>query len=206
MAQTFSNDEKVDMIDCYFKSNRNSQLASDLYFELYPERQQPHRTIFGRIVNNLRNNGCFEIKRGRYQTRAVERRNIIREIVNNNPQISTRKIDQETRIPKSSVERILQAEKFHPYKPIIVQKLNENDYPRRLEFCNWYLQKCQEDEGFWSKVLWTDETRFTNCGIFNKHNHHHWATENPKLVAERRFQVRFGFNVWCGLIGKKIFF
>ena len=148
MAQTFSNDEKTDMLECYFKSNRNSQLASDMYLELYPERQQPHRTIFGRIVNNLRNNGCFEKKRGLYHTDSVERGNIIQEAVNNNPRISVRKAEQETRVPKSSVHRILHAKKFHPYKPIIVQKLNENDYPRRLEFCRWYLQKCREDEAF----------------------------------------------------------
>ena len=94
MAQTFSNDEKTDMLECYFKSNRNSQLASDMYLELYPERQQPHRTIFGRIVNNLRNNGCFEKKRGLYHTDSVERGNIIQKAVNNSPRISVQKAEQ----------------------------------------------------------------------------------------------------------------
>jgi hypothetical protein len=197
-------EEKVDMIECYFKSNRNSQTASDLYFELYPERAQPHRTIFARIVNNLRTYGSFEKKRDTYQTNNAERRDIVLETVNHNPNISVRRVDEETRIPKSSVHRILKDNNFHPFKPLIVQKLNENDFPRRIEFCRWYVQKCQDDGQFQSKVLWTDETRVTNCGVFNKHNYHYWAAQNPHLIEQRRFQNRFGFNVWCGMIGKII--
>lgn len=92
--------------------------------------------------------------------------------------------------------------KYHPYKPTIVQGLQEGDFDRRVDFCNWYHRKCQENPDFSDNVVWTDETRFTNCGVFNKKNHHYWARENPHTYDPRRCQVRFGFNVWCGIIGK----
>lgn len=201
MAHKFSNEEKFDMLECYLKVNRNSQNASASYLEKFPERMQPHRTVFGRIVSNLLNYGSFYNKRDRYDIDNVDRTNNILEVVNNNPRISVRQIAGETNIPKTTVHKTLKQRKYHPYKPTIVQALNNNDFRRRLEFCRWYNQKCEEQPDFQSRVIWTDESRFTNCGVFNKHNYHHWATENPHVTTQRRFQTRFGFNVWCGMIG-----
>lgn len=202
MAHTYSNEEKVDMLDVYFKANRNTENACTRYAERFPERQQPHRTIFRRLVSNLQNFGSFEQKRANYEVNDADtRQNTILQNVRNSPSTSVRRVARETGISKSTVHRTLKENKYHPYKPTIVQGLSDNDYHRRLQFSRWYLQKCEDDANFPRKILWTDETRFTNCGVFNRHNYHHWSTENPHLVNQRRFQVRFGFNVWCGLIG-----
>jgi hypothetical protein len=207
MAAHYSNEEKLDMIECYFASQRNSNIALDRYFENYPERQQPNLQYFSKLVRNLLNFGSFEKPRPKSYAKENEvRDNNIQEYFNENPTTSTREADREINVPKSTIHRVLKKSKYRPYKPTIVQGLQEADYPRRITFSNWFINKCHEFPNFYNNVIWTDETRFTNCGVFNRHNHHHWATENPELRAQRRLQTRFGFNVWCGIFGKIAFF
>lgn len=202
MAVNYSNDEKLDMIEVYFKANRNTQAAAHAYEEQFPERHQPDERHFRFLVVNLLAYGSFSKPKPKtYIKNNDERDAVIVENVRNNPETWVRIIEEQTTIPKSTAHLVLQKHRFHPYKPRIVQGLHGNDFIRRTTFCNWFISKCQEIPDFQSKVLWTDETRFTNCGIFNKHNHHYWSTENPHQLEERRLQTRFRFNVWCGIIG-----
>lgn len=62
----------------------------------------------------------------------------------------------------------------------------------------------QQNPEFQNQILWTDETKFTNCGMFNRRNEHLWMQENRRRLGERRSQRKFGFNVWCGIIGSRI--
>lgn len=204
MALRFTSEEKFDMLECYIKNNRNATMALNSYTENYPERQQPNKRYFSKLVANLRMCGSFEQPRAKNYERDNNRDNQIINYFNDNPTSSTRVGNRELNIPRTTIRRVLKKNKYHPYKPTIVQGLQEDDFVRRLEFCNWYVNKCQEDANFSSTVIWTDETYFSNCGVFNKHNYHHWATENPGLRAQRRLQTRFGINVWCGIYGKKV--
>ncbi|KAJ8935004.1 hypothetical protein NQ318_012656 [Aromia moschata] len=52
--------------------------------------------------------------------------------------------------------------------------------------------------------LFSDESRFTNLGMFNKNNSRYWAREYPHLFRQGAFQERFGINVWMGVIGTRI--
>lgn len=158
--------------------------------------------MFSTLVANLLAYGSFGKPRPKeYQKNNDNRNRNIQEYFAENPTSSTRVAKQELNIPKSTIHDVLKRAHYHPYKPTIVQGLNEGDSQRRLQFCHWYRNKCQENPIFFKNVIWTDETHFTNCGIFNKHNHHHWAVENPQLRTQRRLQIRFGFNVWCGIFG-----
>lgn len=77
----------------------------------------------------IRNNGCFQkIYTYIYHADSIEIVNIIEET--ECPELSNRKVNQETIISKSSLHRILQDKQFYPYKPIIVQKLDKNVQPK----------------------------------------------------------------------------
>jgi hypothetical protein len=205
MAMRYTSEEKFDILECYITCNRNANLAIARYLELYPERQQPGPRLFARLVINLRTHGSFEIPTPKNYQRDNEARdeNILNHF-NANPKTSTRKAATDMNVPRTTIQRVLKKNKYRPYKPTIVQGLKDTDYPRRVEFSNWFVRQCQEIPNFSRKIIWTDETFFSNCGVFNRHNRHFWATENPHEVAERRLQVRFGFNVWCGMYGKLI--
>lgn len=200
----FSHDEKTDMFIIYVQCRRNTTEASSIYFNRYPERRQPHRTLFPRLEKNLREFGSFVQRRTHYKKQTEVAEVNVLAAVENEPTTSVRKIANECGLPKSTVNVILKKHKYHPYKPTILQGLHPGDTERRLNFCNWFLNEFRRDQSFHLNILWTDETRFTNNGIYNRHNFHHWADANPKIIKESRFQEKFGFNCWCGILGDQL--
>jgi len=73
-----------------------------------------------------------------------------------------------------------------------------------MEFCRWLLREYNTDNRFCSRILFTDESLFTREGIFNAHNMHYWAEENPFVVRERNLQIRWKLNIWAGIIGDQL--
>ncbi|KAJ8915349.1 hypothetical protein NQ315_008236 [Exocentrus adspersus] len=55
-----------------------------------------------------------------------------------------------------------------------------------------------------SPVLFTDESSFANTGRENRHNYHHYADQNPRLMREDDHQHRFKVNVWAGICGEYV--
>jgi hypothetical protein len=82
-----------------------------------------------------------------------------------------------------------------------MQGLCVEDFPRRVQFCQWLLQRCLNQPHFVSQVLFTDEASFTRDGFFNCRNSHVWADENPHATVVANHQWRFAVNVWAGIIG-----
>jgi len=85
-----------------------------------------------------------------------------------------------------------------------VQQLQPNDFERRLEFVAHLIVRLEDDPHFLSKILWTDEAKFHNNGQVNHHNHHYWSDENPHWATETNRQIRWGVNVWLGIIDTHI--
>lgn len=113
------------------------------------------------------------------------------------PQASIRSAQDNLGVSVSSVHRILKKYKWHDYKFTKVQHLHPQDGAARVEFCEMFLVKIQEDENFKKKVIWTDEAKFSREGIFNTRANHFWGDENPHLTKEQNFQVKFSFNVFA---------
>lgn len=205
MAEHFSYEEKFDMLCCFIKSHKNAEQAERQYLHRYPERRQPNKSIFHRLVSNLKNHGSFNkpiINRNKLVNSEYQLNVLL--AVNENDTISTRCIEREHGVPKSTTQRILSRENYHPYKYRVCHSLLPGDRPRRRTFCEWFTRKCDEDEHFSSKILWSDETYISNNGVFNRRNQHYWSTHNQFRIRPLRHQNRFGFNVWCGIMGRNI--
>ena len=52
---------------------------------------------------------------------------------------------------------------------------------------------------FHNSVLFTDELSFTKECLFNTHNEHVWAGNNPHLTTLSKYQERFSVNVSAGI-------
>lgn len=201
----FSNEEKFDMLSCFILSYRNCYEAERMYLMKYPERRQPNRRTFSKLVTNLKEYGAFKKPvLSRKKTSNEEKVNNVLLAVIENPGISTREIEENVGVAKSTTQFILRKQKWHPYKYRLCQGLRPGDAGRRRTFCEWYTRKCHDNGDFPYQIIWSDESMVTKNGIFNRRNHHYWATENPRLVKEVRHQVRFGFNMWAGIVGKRI--
>lgn len=191
---------KFDMLAVYAQSNFNCRLACQRYQELYPQRRPPHFTYFGKLHRRIQTTGMLKRKYRREGQVDNDRNLDILLEVTNDPPTSLRQISSNLNVTYYWAQKTLKNHKYHPYRFNISQTLHEGDSERRLLFCRWLLRNVEQDEHFAQKILWTDESCFTNCGVFNRNNHHHWSTENPDLVRETRNQTRFRVNVWCGMI------
>jgi hypothetical protein len=203
----YENLEKFDMISIYIECRKNENAACNLYFQRYPERRQPNKSIFKRIELNLKNYGSFDKPRVKKYNKSNE--NVVIDVlacVEANPNVSSRQIEQDIDVPRRTALNILQKNKYRPYKIHINQHLYPQDFEKRRSFCRWYIEKCRDSEKFKHNVIWTDEVRITSDGLFNRHNNHHWSIENPYATTTRLRQGRFGLNVSCFLVKDRVYY
>ena len=112
------------------------------------------------------------------------------------PTVSTRQLSRDSGIPQSSIVRCLKEHNFHPFKFTQVQQLSEDDYDRRMEFCQWVVDKQHDQADFHHQILFSDEAVFHVNGVVNRHNLHYWSQENPHEKMEK-FQNRESVTIWC---------
>lgn len=121
-----------------------------------------------------------------------------------NPHNSIRRVAQENDISRSSVNKILKTAKFHPFKVHLVHKLNEDDFDRRVEFCEDMMARIIENPNLPSNTAFSDEATFQLDGTLNRHNCRYWAAENPHWMREDKSQYPQKLNVWAGIVNNRI--
>lgn len=112
-------------------------------------------------------------------------------------------------ISRSSLQRVYKSLGYKPYIPRLVHELNEDDFDRRVEYCETFLSLLQNEPDLIYRVMWSDEAIFKLNGHINRHNSTYWATENPNVTWEHTMQAA-GFTVWTciwseGVIGPYFF-
>ncbi|GFV03386.1 DUF4817 domain-containing protein [Trichonephila clavipes] len=134
----YMNAEKVDMILAYGATDCNGRAAQRLYAERHPVRRTPAHTMFARLHQQLCETDSFQkAARNRDRTARTElNEEIVLDMVETTPSLSTRGIANEIGISYSSVWRILDDSTLHPFHYQRVQSLKECDFAPR----QWYLQ------------------------------------------------------------------
>jgi hypothetical protein len=196
----YSSNEKVDMLLIYGECHKNSRNAARVYAERYPARHHPCFQYFPYLEKKFRE---ARVDEDDFIIDEATEINVLA-YVEMNPTASTREIGHEVQISHESSRKILKKHGFRSFKYQLHQHLYEEDGARRTVYCQWLLQNNAADRDFISSILFTDESRFTNNGMFNKQNVRYWARENQHLMKEGNFQERFGVNVWAGIIGSRI--
>ncbi|KAJ4440477.1 hypothetical protein ANN_08618 [Periplaneta americana] len=189
LCDMYSNQELAEIHFMYGKADGNAALARRLYQERYPQRQCPDRKTFGttKIYNSRSiggdSGGCEHDSFYQHTRVALQ-----------------------VNVPHTTVWRLLKEYQLYPYHLQRVQALSPADYPARVRFCQWFLQKCGVNPNFPALVLFTDEAQFTRDGITNFHNQHVglWGYENPRATVPSHHQVRFSLNMWAGIIGDRL--
>ncbi|KAJ8939687.1 hypothetical protein NQ318_011734 [Aromia moschata] len=152
----------------------------------YPQKMKPAPNTFKHIIENFKNFGS--VKPGVHRNRpVVDNENIEIAILgyfSAYPTISTRQVALESGISRTTVLRILRKHRFHPYVFSIVQHLKER-ITRKLFFLD--------------NIIWSDEAKFTENGVFNRRNSHYWSYYNVHPFRERNFQESWQFNAYCAI-------
>jgi hypothetical protein len=181
--------------------HNNYRQAAVLYRNRFPHRRHPNHCTISRLVLRQRQRQCQ--KRRRRRINVPERDPTVLAVLGMiaiNPRVSTRQIERELGIPKSTSHRILTTHNFHPYHITLTQQLTLNDFQQRLEFCRWAQIMLNRDRIFFRFVLFSDEATFHNTGQLNRHNSHYWSVENPRWYREVNHQHRWSLIVWCGIL------
>lgn len=207
MPFAFSPSDCIDMLLIFGECQKNCRQAQRLYQERFPDRPIPSRMTFSRVEEKLRTGSFPSTIKHRHHTRSVRTEdleiNVLAYIIIH-PHVSIRTLAEEVGVSKSNVQRILKENKYHPFKIQLVQGLKPTDFERRLEFIACIQVILHESPNIFSQILWSDESRFHNNGVVNRHNSHYWSQENPHWVRESNFQTTWGINVWCGLFNGSI--
>lgn len=198
-------EELADIHFMYGKSNGNSYEARRLYEDAFPDRQLPCANTFLSVHRRLRETGKLTgnfVDCGAPRTaQTVENEENVLIAVEQNPRNSTRRLANELgNTNHVNVWRIIHEQQLYPYHLQRVQALSEADFPARLQYCHWLRERNAEDRQFISFILFTDEASFTRNGIFNFHNEHYYADENPHINHQSRHQQQFSINVWAGIV------
>lgn len=202
MPHQFSNEEYADMVYVYGFCDGNALEAKREYEIRFPNRRSPDSRTFSRVFRYMREHGRFPTVKlnEHHERRHVNVEQNIVDMVNNNPEISCRRVSHALNVPHTTIWRRLKKHRLYPYHVQEVQRLEAGDDILRMNFSRWitrnrrYLRRC----------LFTDEAQFTRDGVFNLRNSHMWSEENPFATRQSHSQHKFSVNVWCGVYDNKL--
>lgn len=206
MQNNYSNADYLNLFYIHAECNRIISRTCRRFNELNPNVPPMNAKKFRRIEANFLEFGTFKATKINPSPVTGNENNEITVLAyfEAYPQASIYTAVHDVGIPYTSIERILWKNKMHNYKFITVQAMHPEDPVNRAQLCETILIRSQEDNDFLKKIIWTDESKFSREGIFNRRNHHIWANENPHAIRERGFQQTFSFNVFCLLKDNKL--
>jgi hypothetical protein len=197
----YTNRELTNMVLIYGEALSNAGAARRLYMARFPGRQFPCERTFVNAVQHLRDYGTFSpVNRNRGRSRSRRVLDLEPEIlhaVEEETNVSCRRPALRMGVSSFIIWRTLHEQGLRPYHFQRVQHLKPEDPPRRIAFCQWLLQKIDEEPNFLSIVLTTDEAGFTRDGVFNSHNTHIWYqkkihTKSENVVSNKEFRLTCG--------------
>lgn len=203
---TFS--EYVDMLLTLGECHGSARAAARRYAEKFPNRNVPNYKTFLCTERRLREQGTLKgnnNERGRHRNvRNVLNEENILNLVEVNPRVSTRRLAAQTDMSYATVWRIIREQQLYPYHYRQVQDILPTDKPLRIQLCQLLLDRQAHDRMFLSNIIFSDEATFTRSGVFNMHNEHVWAEDNPNARKITHYQHSFKINVWAATLGNNI--
>lgn len=206
----FTREEKYQIM-VWHHTGRSYRQIQTLFQNMFQNRPLPSVATIQRIMYNIRTHGCLSPQR--HKTQRQPRRNDDREArdilicasVEQDPTQSTRTLAAQFDISKDTVSKILRKHGYHSYKLKRGNEQHLGDSDRRMEFCEYVMNKANEDDNFIPNILFTDESSFSLHGRHNSQNIRWWARGgNPRKVYAARTQRPLKLNVWTGILGDHI--
>lgn len=196
--------ERTELIILYGNCNECARQTATAFNHRHPGRNVNHKYVL-ELVQKFLATGSVNNKK-RTGRRILEEATQV-EVLGTfamDPHSSVRRVAAATRLSVGSVHRVLKMNKFYPYKLKPVQELSEDDFDRRIEFCEIMTEKINQNEININNVCFSDECTFYLNGFVNRHNCRYWDSENPHLYREVHTQYPQKINVWAGILGNAV--
>lgn len=196
--------EKVEIVLIYGAENQCARRTAATFNERHPEKSTSHRYVLD-LIAKFTETGSVS-NRKRTEPRVLNQATQI-EILGHfgiNPRSSLRQISAATHISLGSVHKVAKLHKFHPYQMQICHELNEDDFDRRIEFCEQMTGMINNNNEILKNTCFSDECTFYLNGFVNRHNSRYWSNENPHIFTEGHTQYPEKLNVWAGILGDQV--
>lgn len=210
-------EQKAFMIECYFRNGTkvngiwaySIQSCLEEYRAEFPDVVVDYKLFqdtLNRCVKLFRETGSVSRKTGsgRPLKRTAETVDAAREIMENAPTTSIRHLSQQVDLSIGTCHTMLHKDmQLYPYRVTVVQELLPVDPPRRLQFCEWFINTLNNDDDTLRKSFFTDEAWFYRTGYVNSQNFRMWNAENPHMFVETSLHPE-KVGVWAGISGRRI--
>ena len=171
----------------------------------------PTRATINLVFNKFLTTGSVADlhKTGRPVSKSDEIKEDIEGRLNDAPNTSLRRMSLELDASYSTVRKVVRECKFKPYIPRLRQELSEDDFDRRVEFCELFQEMMEDQPDLPELIIWSDEAKFHVNGSVNRHNSVYWCKENPGISIGKSVNSP-GVMVWGavhanGLVGPFFF-
>ena len=103
-----------------------------------------------------------------------------------NPKKSLRRRSKKLGLSRLSVHRILKNDlQLYPHRLQTKQTLTQNNMAKRVEMCQWFKSKIEENPDFFQNVWFSNEAHFSLSGHANSKNSVFWGSQAPDEVLQR---------------------
>jgi hypothetical protein len=203
----YTAEEKVKFVTSFLQGCSSREIRDNFAVE-FPNRPIPSKSTILKVYNDFVTNGCVNCEHNKRQRRCTvltedETTNVCL-AVEEDRSCSLSQIARRLNVSTSTCYKGLKKEKFRSYKIRNVQKLLERDYLPRMEFCELWIDKINENPNIQNYLFFTDEKMFTLDGKVHRQNCRIWARENPYVIDEVHTQWPQKLNVWLGVISNHL--
>jgi len=156
MPRFLTIEQRIFILKQWWMSGKTLKTVNEAFQDEYPDDEIPARQTIYRLATKFDETGSVEDapRSGRPTSITTEENmELVSESYTLNPQKSQRRAAHDLDISRSSVRRIMKELNLKPYKPRLLQALNEDDPDRRLEFSQWVLDSIREDPIILDRIL-----------------------------------------------------
>lgn len=194
--------ERVEIISLFFANNQCANRTAEFFNQRHLDKHVNRKYVL-ELVSKFQETGSVANKKRNMERNEAAEVAVLGQIALN-PMTSTRQLAHESGFTRTRIANILKHHKFHPYKIHLSHALNEDDFDRRVEFCDTMSERVTANPNYLYNVCFSDECSFFLNGTVNRHNCRYWADANPRLFHEVYTQQPQKLNVWAGIFGDNI--
>ena len=165
MAYCNSIKERIFTLVKSFQGNAPS--IQTAFAERFPGKVPPSRQAIHALKKKFRETGSVHDAKKSGQSvsvRSPQNIETMAQFYHENPSTSQVRASLQVQISRTSLQRIMKDLKLRLWRPQLIHALNEDDFDRRSQFCQWYVNVTEEDPSVEDRILWFDEATFHLTG------------------------------------------
>lgn len=199
MGDKLTYEERVQLVSMYRSPGATQRSVATEFHKLHPHRAPVSHTTIGRLIHRFKQTGSVSdhTRSGRpKKITGVEASAMVLAKIFSSPNKSARELSRETGVSKTSLLRILNFHRFHPFRIQRFPSQNEGTADQRMKFCSRMLLHSKDS------ILFSGEAAFHLNGHVNTHNMSYSSDSESRedtMMAHNQSLI-----VWAGVLEEEL--